>query len=167
MSETEIEPTYIGKNESLKFIVPTKLFTMRTKSDDTIDSEITKKYSNYLQGTFKGFQEARKTKYGNENNLKTETSSEFWQEFERKAKDLGVDLIGYTPILEDFIFYNLKVYGRNAIILGMEMLWDEIKTAPSIYCSIEAFRVYYELGEITIQLTEYLKDLGYKDVRRR
>ncbi|MFW9942737.1 MAG: hypothetical protein ACFFFT_17000 [Candidatus Thorarchaeota archaeon] len=162
MSEVGIEPTYIGKNENLKFIVPTELFGMRMKSDVKIDGEITKKYNTYIQGTFKGFQEARKTKYGNESNSKTKTSSEFWQEFEKKAKDLGIDLIGYTPILEDFIFYNLKVFGRNAIILGMEMLWNEIKTAPSINCSIEAFRVYYKLGEITIQLTEYLKELGYK-----
>lgn len=162
MSELGIEPTYIGKNESLKFIVPTELFRMRLQSDDKIDSEISKKYSKYIQDTFIGFQEARKTKYGNENNTKTETTPEFWQEFEKKAKDLGVDLIGYTPLIEDFIFYNLKVYGRNLIILGMEMRWDEIKTAPSINCSLEAFRVYYELGEITIQLTEYLKEMGYK-----
>ena len=162
MSDVGIEPTYVGKSENLKFIVPTELFKMRLKSDDKIDSKISDKYSEYIQETFKGFQEARKTKYGNENNTKTETNSKFWQEFERKAKDLGVDLIGYTPILEDFVFYNLKVFGKNGIIVGMEMLWNEIKTAPSIYCSIEAFRVYYKLGEITIQLTEYLKELGYK-----
>ncbi|MFX1344067.1 MAG: hypothetical protein ACFFBC_04170 [Promethearchaeota archaeon] len=162
MSDVGIEPTYVGKNENLKFIVPTELFGMRMKSDVKIDSEITKKYNTYIQETFKGFQEAKKTKYGNEGNSKTKTSSEFWQEFEKKAKDLGIDLIGYIPILEDFIFYNLKVFGRNAIILGMEMLWNEIKTAPSIHCNIEAFRVYYKLGEITIQLTEYLKELGYK-----
>lgn len=162
MSELGIEPTYIGKNESLKFIVPTELFRMKLQSDDKIDREISKKYSKYIQDTFNGFQEARKTKYGNENNNKTETTSEFWQNFEKKSKELGVDLIGYTPIIEDFVFYNLKVFGRNAIIFGMEMEWDEIKTAPSINCSIEAFRVYYELGEITIQLTEYLKELGYK-----
>ena len=162
MSDVGIEPTYVGKNENLKFIVPTELFKMRLKSDDKIDNKISKKYSKYIQDTFKGFQEARKTKYRNENNTKTETNSEFWQEFERKAKDFGIDLIGYTPILEDFVFYNLKVFGRNGIILGMEMLWNEIKTAPSIHCSIESFRVYYKLGEITIQLTEYLKELGYK-----
>ncbi len=162
MSELGIEPTYIGKNENLKFIVPTELFRMKLQSDDKIDREISKKYSKYIQDTFNGFQEARKTKYGNENNTKTETTSEFWQDFKKKSKELGVDLIGYTPLIEDFVFYNLKVFGRNAIILGMEMEWDEIKTAPSINCSIEAFRVYYELGEITIQLTEYLKELGYK-----
>ena len=63
MTEVGIEPTYIGQNESLKFVVPIELFRMRMKSGVKIDNEITKKFSNYLQETFKGFQEARKTKY--------------------------------------------------------------------------------------------------------
>ena len=160
MSEVGIEPTYIGKNENLKFIVPQELFRMKLRSDGKIDQKTSELYNKYIQDTFKGFQEGRKTKYGNENNTKTKTTSEFWDEFE--SKELGVDLIGYTPLKEDFIFYNLKVYGGNLIILGMEMAWEEIKTAPSINCSIEAFRVYSELGKITIQLTEYLKERGYK-----
>ncbi|MFX1456658.1 MAG: hypothetical protein ACFFDB_14900 [Promethearchaeota archaeon] len=162
MTEVGIKPSYIGKNENLKFIVPQELFTMRLRSEDKIDREVSQKYSTYLQNTYKGFQEARKTKYGNETNNKTKTTSEFWEDFEEKAKEMGVNLIGYTPILEEFVFYNLQVYGKNAIVLGMELLWDKIKTAPSIFCSIEAFRVYYELGEICIQLTEYLKEQGYK-----
>ncbi|MFW9929588.1 MAG: 4Fe-4S dicluster domain-containing protein, partial [Candidatus Thorarchaeota archaeon] len=56
----------------------------------------------------------------------------------------------------------LKVYGKNAIILGMEMKWDKIKTAPSALCEIEVFRVYKVLGDVTIKLTEYLKQQGYK-----
>lgn len=162
MSDIVIEPTYVGKNENLKFIVPKELFKMKLSSDEKLDTDLANKFSKYIQETFKGFQEARKTKYGNENNNKTKTTPEFWNEFEKKAKALGVDLIGYTPINEDFIFYNLKIWGKNAIVLGKEMLWDEIKSAPSVHCGLEAFRVYYELGEITIQLTEYLKDLGYK-----
>ncbi|MFX0028576.1 MAG: hypothetical protein ACFE8B_05170 [Candidatus Hermodarchaeota archaeon] len=162
MSEVGIEPTYVGKDENLKFIVPQELFRMRLQSANKIDDEISKKYSKYIQETTNGFQEARKTKYGNEKNTQTEITPEFWEEFEKKSKELGIDLVGYTPIIEDFIFYNLKVFGKNAIVLGMEMVWDEIKTAPSINCSIEAFRVYSELGNITIQLTEYLKEKGYK-----
>jgi len=42
------------------------------------------------------------------------------------------------------------------------MNWDKIKTAPSIHCGTEGFRVYYELGESTIELTKYLQELGYK-----
>jgi epoxyqueuosine reductase QueG len=44
----------------------------------------------------------------------------------------------------------------------MEMAWDKIKHAPGALCEIEVFRVYKELGDVTIELTEYLKGLGYK-----
>lgn len=157
-----IEPTYIGKNKEFEFIVPQELFKLSLKPEDMLDHDTARQFSKYLRGTFKGFQNARKSKYGNEHNTKTETTSEFWAEFESKLKKLGVDLIGYTPVDERFIFYNLEVYGRNAIILGMEMKWSEIKKAPSVLCEIECFRVYYELGEITLEMTEFLKSVGYK-----
>jgi len=162
MSDIEVEPTYIGKNENLKFIVPKELFSMNAGPAETISRDLAKEFSKYLRGTFKGFQEARKTKYGNEENTKVITSPVFWEDFESKAKDLGINVVGYTPVIEDFIFYNLKLYGKNAIVLGMEMKWDKIKTAPSVICEIEVFRVYKVLGDVTIKLAEYLKSKGYK-----
>ena len=162
MSNVGIEPTYVGKNENLVFEIPQELFNMSLGPADVFDRESAKLFSKYLRGTFKGFQNSRKTKYGNENNTKTKVHSDFWVEFEMKAKALHIDFIGYAPVNENYIFKGLKVYGKNAIILGMEMKWDQIKTAPSGICEIEVFRVYKELGDITINLTEYLKELGYK-----
>ncbi len=162
MSDAGIEPTYVGKNENLVFIVPKELFNMSLGPAEVLDRDSAKLFSKYIRGTFKGFQQARKTKYGNENNKKTKTSPEFWEKFEKKAKELNIDLIGYTPVNENYIFKNFKVYGINAIILSMEMKWDKIKTAPGAVCEIEVFRVYKELGDVTIELTEYLKDIGYK-----
>ena len=162
MAEEKVEPTYVGENENLVFIVPQELFTMKLSSDEKLDRETAKKFSNYLTGTFKGFQKANKTKYNNKNNSKTETSASFWIDFQNQAKEKGVDLIGFTPVLKNYIFKGLPVVGKNAIILGMEMDWNSIKTAPSILCGIEAFRIYYELGEVTIELTEFLQNKGYK-----
>ena len=162
MSDAGIKPTYIGKNENLIFIVPKELFNMSLGPAEVLDKETAKLFSKYLRGTFKGFNLARKTKYGNENNKKTETSPEFWEEFESKAKELDVDLIGYTPVNENYIFKGLKVYGKNAIILGMEMKWDKIKEAPGAICEMEVFRVYKVLGDVTIELAEYMKEEGYK-----
>jgi len=162
MTELEIEPTFVGKNEKLKFIVPKELFSMSAGPAETISRDLAREFSKYIRGTFKGFQDSRKTKYGNEENKKIKTTPEFWKKFEERAKSMGVDLVGYTPVDERFVFYNLKVYGENAIILGMEMDWDKIKTAPSAICEIEVFRVYKVLGDITIELTEYLKSKGYK-----
>ena len=161
MEKEKVEPTYVGKNKDLVFIVPSKLFTMKI-GGEKLDRTTANEFSKYLRGTFKGFQEANKTKYHNGDNNKTETSTEFWVEFEGIAKEKGIDLIGYTPVLEKYIFKDLPIVGKNAIVLGMEMDWEKIKQAPSIYCGIEAFRVYYELGEKTIELTKYFQDKGYK-----
>ncbi|MFX1409564.1 MAG: 4Fe-4S dicluster domain-containing protein [Promethearchaeota archaeon] len=162
MSDAGIEPTYIGKNKNLVFIVPKELFNMSLGPADVFDHESAKLFSKYIRGTFKGFQNSRKTKYGNENNTKTKVTPDFWSEFEKRAKELDIDFIGYTPVNDNYIFKDLKVYGRNAVILGMEIKWDKVKTAPSGICEIELFRVFKILGDITIQLTEYLKEQGYK-----
>ncbi|MFX1392716.1 MAG: hypothetical protein ACFFAH_03995, partial [Promethearchaeota archaeon] len=120
----DIKPTFIGNNDGLVFIVPKELFKMKAFSQEKLDRETAKEFSKYIRNTFKGFQEARKTKEGNENNIKTETTPEFWKEFEKKAKELGIDQIGYTPIDKNYVFKNLKIYGKNGIVLGMEMKWD-------------------------------------------
>ncbi|MFX1395333.1 MAG: hypothetical protein ACFFAH_17495, partial [Promethearchaeota archaeon] len=161
-TEYELQSTYIGKNKDLIFKISEELFSMNSGPIEVLDRESAKIFSKYLMGTFRGFKKARKTKYGNEKNIKTKTDPKFWETFEKKAKELEIDFIGYTPIIENFIFNNLKVYGKNGIILGMEMKWDGIMAAPSVKCEIEVFRVYKVLGEKTIELTEYLKSQGYK-----
>ncbi|MBD3212858.1 MAG: hypothetical protein GF311_09640 [Candidatus Lokiarchaeota archaeon] len=156
---SEIEPTYVGKNDGLVFVVPKELFKIKL---DDIDPELEKEFRGYLRGTFAGLQTATRTFQGNENNNKTETSPEFWRDFEKEARGLGVDLIGYTPVNEDYIFKGYKIFGKNAIVLGQEMKWEKIKTAPSFECGSEAFRVYKELGDKVLELTNYLKKRGYK-----
>jgi len=162
MEKEKVKPTYVGENEGLVFVVPKELFTMKLSSEQKLDRETAKEYSKYLTGTFKGFQKANKTKYQNGENNKTETTPEFWSEFESLAKEKGIALIGYTPVLKNYIFKNLPIVGKNAIVLGMEMEWEKIKKAPSVQVSIEAFRVYYELGEKTIELTKFLQEKGYR-----
>ncbi|TFG08037.1 MAG: hypothetical protein EU539_03450 [Promethearchaeota archaeon] len=162
MSDIGIEPSYVGNNKNLVFEIPQELFSMSTGPIEVLDRETAREFSKYIRGTFKGFQRSRKSKYGNENNTKTKTTPEFWEQFEKKAKDLNVNFIGYVPVLENYIFKDLKVYGKNCVVLGMEMKWDGIKTAPSAECEIEVFRVYKVLGDITIELAEFLKDKRYK-----
>ena len=108
MAFGKIKPTYIGNNDGLIFVVPKELFTMKMTPEKKLDPKTAKEFSKYIRQTFKGFQESRKTKDGNEANTKTETSTEFWEEFEKKAKEIGVDLIGYTPVDENYVFKNLK-----------------------------------------------------------
>ena len=56
MSDAGIEPTYIGKNENLVFIVPKELFNMSLGPTEVLDRESAKMFSKYIRGTFKGFQ---------------------------------------------------------------------------------------------------------------
>jgi len=160
LQNEKIEPTYIGHNDGCEFIMPKKLFQMKLKG--VIPPKDLKIFSRYIRKTIIGFDLARKTKSGNKNKSKTATTQEFWENFEKKAKHLGADLIGYTTVNENYIFKNLTVYGKNAIVLVMELDWEQIKTAPSYFCAIEAFRVYKELGDIVIELTNYLQEQGYK-----
>ena len=152
----KIEPTYVGKNEGMKNV------PIQFGQVPKMDPEIQKEFSGYLMGTLQGAQLARKTKLGNDNNTKTETTPEFWEDFEKKAKEIGVDLVGYTPVNENYIFEGAKVYGKNAIVLAYHFNWEVIKKAPNVLLGVEFFRTYKELGEKVIELTNYLKERGYK-----
>src|SRR5271157_1177753 len=158
--ELTIAPTYVGHNDGCVFVVPAKIFQMKLQG--TVDPEDTKTFAQYINKTFTGFEKARKSKYNNEGKTEIESTPEFWEEFERVAKDLGVDLVGYTPVDENFVFKDLQVFGKNGIILAMELQWDQIKTAPGYKCGMEAFRVYQALGDIVLKMTAYLQERGYK-----
>jgi len=65
MPELNIEPSFVGKNEELKFEVPQELFNLTLNPEDRLDRATARSFSKYLRGTFKGFTNSRKTKYGN------------------------------------------------------------------------------------------------------
>ncbi len=92
---------------------------------------------------------------------------EFWDELMIQAKKLGIDLIGFAPIVEDFIFENdhvggIKVLYENAIVLGMEMDYEAIDMAPDPPAGIESLNIYAELGEATNKLTNFIRSKGYR-----
>jgi len=94
---------------------------------------------------------------------------EFWEELEEHAKLLGIDLIGYAPIEEDLIFTEdhvggIEVLYQNAIVLGMEMDYDSIDTAPEPPAGVESMNIYAELGEATNKLTKFIQSRGYRAI---
>ncbi|TFG13381.1 MAG: hypothetical protein EU535_05055 [Promethearchaeota archaeon] len=135
---------------------------MKSTRDDKLSREDSQLFSKYINGTFQTWNLSRQTKHNNKNCTKTKTTPEFWKDFEKKTRDMGVDLIGYIPVMEDYIFYGLKVYGKNAVILGQEMEWKPIKEAPSLLTAMESMRLQYVLGNTVIELTTYLQEQGYK-----
>ncbi|MBY8980713.1 MAG: hypothetical protein KGD72_09995 [Candidatus Lokiarchaeota archaeon] len=94
---------------------------------------------------------------------------EFWEELIVQAKKLGVDLVGFAPIVEDFMFENdhvggIEVLYENAIVLGMEMAYEAIDTAPEPPAGIESLNIYAELGEATNKLTNFIRSKGYRAI---
>jgi len=94
---------------------------------------------------------------------------EFWEEILVQAKNLGIDLVGFAPIDEDFMFENdhiggIEVLYENAIVLGMEMDYEAIDTAPEPPAGIESLNIYAELGEATNRLTAFIRSKGYSAI---
>jgi len=94
---------------------------------------------------------------------------EFWNEVEEQAKSLGIDLIGFAPIDENLIFEEdhvggIEVLYLNAIVLGMEMDYDAIETAPEFPAGVESMNIYAELGEVTNKLTDFIRSKGYRAI---
>ena len=77
------------------------------------------------------------------------------------ARKLGTDLVGIAEVKQEYLYQGEQKDGMFAISLGMEMDYEQIATAPSPVAETESSRVYYELGEVTIRLAEYIRGLGY------
>ncbi|GAG77484.1 unnamed protein product, partial [marine sediment metagenome] len=93
----------------------------------------------------------------------------FWGEIEEQAKNLGIDLIGFAPIDENLMFEEDHIGGidvlyQNAIVLGMEMDYEAIDTAPEPPAGVESLNIYAELGEATNKLTDFIRSKGYRAI---
>ena len=96
-------------------------------------------------------------------------SQEFWEEIVMQAKKLGIDLVGFAPIDEDLMFENdhvggIEVLYENAIVLGMEMDYEAIDTAPEPPAGVESLNIYAKLGEATNKLTKFIRSKGYRAI---
>ncbi|MHA2400605.1 MAG: 4Fe-4S dicluster domain-containing protein [Promethearchaeota archaeon] len=117
---------------------------------------------------FKGIQKARhdyKKEIENPSQDIVHAPKEFWNEVIEKSESLGIDLIGFAPIDENLIFEKDYVGGieflyENGIVLGMEMDYDAINTAPDPPAGLESIRIYAELGEATNKLADFIRSKG-------
>jgi ferredoxin len=82
-------------------------------------------------------------------------------EFEALARSKGVVSIGYTRVPPEAIFKDRAVLYPSAIVLTMEMDKDAVDSAPSDAAQWEGIVTYERLGNITIDLAEYLRGKGY------
>jgi len=94
-------------------------------------------------------------------------SEEIWEEIIKQAKNLGIDLIGFAPVDENLIFEKDHVNGieylyKNGIVLGMEMNYEAIDTAPDPPAGLESLNIYAELGDATNKLADFIRSKGYR-----
>jgi epoxyqueuosine reductase len=78
------------------------------------------------------------------------------------ALGLGADKVGVCRIDPDHVYQGSEVGYKYGIVLGKRMEVEKIMAAPEAPAGIEATRIYMVLGEITIRLGQYIRDLGYE-----
>jgi epoxyqueuosine reductase len=153
-----------SKGLKTKFIDNTK-FKISAFKDD-----LAKRSTTIIPKMFKGIQKARRDYKEEIKDLPQEIKiapEELWDEIIQTAKSFGIDLIGFAPIDESLIFENDYVGGiellyENGIVLGMEMDFDAINTAPNPPAGLESLRIYAELGETTNKLADFIRSKGYR-----
>lgn len=126
--------------------------------------------SKIIPKMFKGIKKARKDYKDEINDLPQELKTapeELWDEIIQRAESLGIDLIGFAPIDDNLIFEKdyvggIEVLYENGIVLGMEMDYDAINTAPNPPAGLESLRIYAELGEATNKLADFIRSKGYR-----
>lgn len=79
----------------------------------------------------------------------------------QKAIALGGDEVGIAEIEPSDIYRGRDVSEKYAIVVGQRMLWRAFQEVPSHDSAVECLRVYFTLGEVVIQLAEYVRSLGY------
>jgi len=128
--------------------------------------------SKIIPKMFKGIQKARsdyKKEIENSSQKLAHASPKFWKEVIEKAESLGIDLIGFAPIDENLMFEKDYVGGieylyENGIVLGMEMDYDAINTAPDPPAGLESIHIYAELGDATNKLTDFIRSQGVRAI---
>ncbi|MCL2688128.1 MAG: hypothetical protein FWE58_06290 [Methanobrevibacter sp.] len=95
-----------------------------------------------------------------EDELDGESVSEFFKNFENKAKDLDIFKVGYTKI--ETKKANSEIRYENIIILAIEMDENIIKTPPSEKAKNLNKEFYGKFRKVTEDLSEYLETRGFK-----
>lgn len=97
----------------------------------------------------------------NPNRTYFESPNQAADSIKKKAFEIGADEVGIALIEPTDIYKGREVKEKYAIVLGQRMLWRKFQEVPSHESAVECLRVYFSLGEVVIQLAEYIRSLGY------
>jgi ferredoxin len=95
--------------------------------------------------------------------------AEFWKEVATRTELLGIGLVGFAPVDENLIFISdfvgkMDRLYAHGIVLGMEMDFTAIDSAPGPEAGLEAMRIYAELGVATNRLADFIRSRGYRAI---
>lgn len=77
------------------------------------------------------------------------------------AKNLGADMVGISEVKSEYFFEGQEIDHKYAISLALEMDYEKIQESPGPKSATEVIRVYCALGEITINLAQKIRKMGY------
>jgi NAD-dependent dihydropyrimidine dehydrogenase PreA subunit len=83
------------------------------------------------------------------------------REVKERARALGADLVGITPLKPRHVYEGHEVEYRHAISIGVRMNRDRMKNVPDDTSAGEVMRVYARIGEIASTLSEEIRSMGW------
>ena len=95
----------------------------------------------------------------------TPTGEDVTELIRRKAYELGYGEVGFTKNDGHYVYQSRKPQLRrdlpNAICLALEQDYRKTQTIPSMEAEDTHFGTYYNQGPLTMELTAYIRSLGY------
>ncbi len=82
-------------------------------------------------------------------------------EVKARARSLGADLVGVTPMKPEYVYAGHEVPYRYAIAIGVQMNRERMKNVPDDTSAGEVMRVYARIGEIASTLSEEIRGMGW------
>ena len=86
---------------------------------------------------------------------------EMTRQIKDKAKELGAGVVGICEIKDEYLVAGAKNKFRYAISLGLPMDREKMLTVPSHTAAMEVQRVYTQGSYLTVDLTRYIRSLGW------
>lgn len=83
------------------------------------------------------------------------------QQIKGKARELGAGVVGICEMKDDYLVEGATNKYRYAIALGLPMDREKMLTVPSHTAAMEVQRVYTQGSYLTVDLTRYIRSLGW------
>jgi epoxyqueuosine reductase len=97
----------------------------------------------------------------NESQLPVSDAQKMTQQIKDKAKELGAGVVGICELKDEYLVDGAKNKYRYAISLGLPMDRERMLSVPGHTAAMEVQRVYTQGSYLTVDLTRYIRSLGW------